>query len=238
VTDRIQTYALFIDPPLGRCGMTEFEIRMSGRRTLAAKFPMSRVSRAIEKGEAHGFAVDAESRQFLGAAILGTGGYEIIHVILDAMYAKAPYSVIQHAMHIHPTVPEFLPTVLGQLKAASANAGSISVTRVSSSMADSASLRTQCESHCSSPASVQSACFVLIRGVPRRPIVRQRGRSRGGATHRGVFHSLLWDDRLCCVADTASTISRAGSSTPLISTAALFRVPSGRAPTPQRIIWT
>jgi pyruvate/2-oxoglutarate dehydrogenase complex dihydrolipoamide dehydrogenase (E3) component len=121
VSDRIQTYALFTDPPLGRCGMTTSEIQQSGRKALFAKFPMSRVSRAIEKSETQGvikLAVDAESKQFLGAAILGTGGDEIIHVILDAMYAKAPYTVIQRAMHIHPTVTEFLPTILGQLQPA------------------------------------------------------------------------------------------------------------------------
>jgi len=119
VTDRIQTYALFIDPPLGRCGMTEAEVRTSQRRALAVKYPMSRVGRAIEKGETEGFikiAVDAESSQILGAAILGTGGDEVIHALLDAMYAKAPYTTIKNAMHIHPTVAEFLPTVLGQLQ--------------------------------------------------------------------------------------------------------------------------
>ncbi|HEX4997904.1 MAG TPA: FAD-containing oxidoreductase, partial [Terriglobia bacterium] len=94
VTDRILAYALFIDPPLGRCGLTETEILKSGRRVLTAKRPMSRVSRAIEKGETQGFmkvTVDAESRRILGAAILGTGGDEAIHCILDVMYAGAPY---------------------------------------------------------------------------------------------------------------------------------------------------
>jgi pyruvate/2-oxoglutarate dehydrogenase complex dihydrolipoamide dehydrogenase (E3) component len=119
VSDRIQTYALFTDPPLGRCGMTDSEIRKSGRAALATKYPMSRVSRAVEKGETHGFikvAVDADTKQILSAAILGTGGDEIIHVLLDAMYAKAPYTVIQRAMHIHPTVAEYLPTVLSKLE--------------------------------------------------------------------------------------------------------------------------
>jgi pyruvate/2-oxoglutarate dehydrogenase complex dihydrolipoamide dehydrogenase (E3) component len=119
VSDRIQTYALFIDPPLGRCGMTEAEIRKSGRKALLAKYPMNRIGRAIEKGETYGFmkiAVDAETKQILGAAILGSGGDEIIHVLLDAMYARAPYTVLQRAMHIHPTVAEFIPTVLGQLR--------------------------------------------------------------------------------------------------------------------------
>lgn len=117
-SDRIQAYALYIDPPLGRCGMTEAEVRKSGRRALAVKYPMSRVSRAYEKGETQGFikiSVDADSKQILGAAILGVGGDEVIHVLLDAMYAKAPCTVIERAMHIHPTVAEFLPTILEKL---------------------------------------------------------------------------------------------------------------------------
>ena len=119
VSDRIHTYALFTDPPLGRCGMTDAEIRKSGRAALAVKHPMSRVGRAIEKGETQGFikiSVDAETKQILGAAILGTGGDEVIHVLLDVMYAKAPYTVIQRAMHIHPTVAEYLPTILSKLE--------------------------------------------------------------------------------------------------------------------------
>ncbi len=118
VSDRIQAYALYIDPPLGRCGMTDAEIRESGRRALAAKFPMSQVSRAYEKGETQGFikiSVDAETKHILGAALLGVGGDEVIHVLLDMMYAKAPYTVIQRAMHIHPTVAEYLPVVLAKL---------------------------------------------------------------------------------------------------------------------------
>jgi pyruvate/2-oxoglutarate dehydrogenase complex dihydrolipoamide dehydrogenase (E3) component len=119
VSDRIQAYALYIDPPLGRCGMTDAEIRKSGRRALVAKYPMSRVSRAYEKGETQGFikiCVDAETKQILGAAILGVGGDEVIHVLLDVMYAKASYTVIQRAMHIHPTVAEYLPVILGKLE--------------------------------------------------------------------------------------------------------------------------
>jgi pyruvate/2-oxoglutarate dehydrogenase complex dihydrolipoamide dehydrogenase (E3) component len=119
VSDRIQAYALYTDPPLGRCGMTDAEVRKSGRRALAVKYPMSRVSRAYEKGETQGFIkiiVDAETKQILGAAILGVGGDEVIHALLDVMYAKAPYTVIQRAMHIHPTVSEYLPTVLGKLQ--------------------------------------------------------------------------------------------------------------------------
>ena len=119
VSDRIQAYALYIDPPLGRCGMTEAEVRKSGRSALAAKYPMSRVSRAYEKGETQGFikiSVDAGTKQILGAAILGVGGDEVIHVLLDIMYAKAPYTVIQRAMHIHPTVSEYLPVILAKLE--------------------------------------------------------------------------------------------------------------------------
>ncbi len=119
VSDRIQAYALYIDPPLGRCGMTDAQVRQSGRRALAAKFPMSEVSRAYEKGETQGFikiCVDAETKQILGASILGVGGDEVIHVLLDVMYAKAPYTLIQRAMHIHPTVSEYLPTILGKLE--------------------------------------------------------------------------------------------------------------------------
>jgi pyruvate/2-oxoglutarate dehydrogenase complex dihydrolipoamide dehydrogenase (E3) component len=119
VSDRIQAYALYIDPPLGRCGMTDTEVRKSGRRALAVKYPMSKVSRAYEKGETQGLikiCVDAETKQILGAAILGVGGDEVVHVLLDVMYAKAPYTIIQRAMHIHPTVAEYLPTILAKLE--------------------------------------------------------------------------------------------------------------------------
>jgi pyruvate/2-oxoglutarate dehydrogenase complex dihydrolipoamide dehydrogenase (E3) component len=119
VGDRITAYALYVDPPLGRAGMTEAEIRQSGRKALVAKRPMTRVGRAIEKGETQGFmkiAVDAETGAILGAAILGTGGDEVIHSILDVMYAKAPWSVIRRAMHIHPTVSELVPTMLSDLR--------------------------------------------------------------------------------------------------------------------------
>ena len=119
ISDRIQAYALYVDPPLGRCGMLDAEIRKSGRHVLVAKYPMSRVSRAFEKGETQGFikiTVDADTKQILGAAILGTGGDEVIHVLLDVMYAKAPYTVVERAMHIHPTVAEYLPTILSKLE--------------------------------------------------------------------------------------------------------------------------
>jgi pyruvate/2-oxoglutarate dehydrogenase complex dihydrolipoamide dehydrogenase (E3) component len=119
VSDRITAYALYVDPPLGRAGMTEAEIRKSGRKALVGKRPMTRVGRAVEKGETQGFmkiAVDAESGAILGAAILGTGGDEVIHSILDVMYAKAPWTVIRRAMHIHPTVSELVPTMLSELR--------------------------------------------------------------------------------------------------------------------------
>ena len=119
VTDRITAYNLYIDPPLGRAGMTEAEVRASGRPALMAIMPMERVGRAVEKGETQGFMkilVDQETQLFLGASLLGVGGDEVIHAILDLMYAKAPYTVMQKAMHIHPTVSELLPTMLNELK--------------------------------------------------------------------------------------------------------------------------
>jgi pyruvate/2-oxoglutarate dehydrogenase complex dihydrolipoamide dehydrogenase (E3) component len=119
VSDRIPTYALYIDPPLGRAGLTEAQVRKSGRKALIGKRTMARVGRAIEKGETQGFMkvlVDAETRHILGASILGTGGDEAIHCILDVMYAKQPYTVIQRAVHIHPTVSELIPTMLGELQ--------------------------------------------------------------------------------------------------------------------------
>ena len=119
ISDRIQAYALFIDPPLGRAGMTEMEARKSGKKILMGKMPMTRVGRAREAGETQGFMkvlVDAESKELLGAAILGLNGDEIVHSLLDMMYAKRPYSTIQRAVHIHPTVTELIPTLLGSLK--------------------------------------------------------------------------------------------------------------------------
>ena len=119
VTDRITAYNLYIDPPLGRAGVTERAARATGRRVLKGSRPMSRVGRAIEKGETQGFMkvlVDADSKEILGAAILGTGGDEAIHCVLDMMYARAPYTVLKNAMHIHPTVSELIPTILGELQ--------------------------------------------------------------------------------------------------------------------------
>jgi pyruvate/2-oxoglutarate dehydrogenase complex dihydrolipoamide dehydrogenase (E3) component len=119
VSDRILAYALYIDPPLGRAGMTEAEVRKTGRSALVGQRPMTKVGRAVEKGETQGFMkilVDAQSKEILGAAILGTGGDEAIHSILDIMYAKAPYTTIQRAVHIHPTVSELIPTMLGELQ--------------------------------------------------------------------------------------------------------------------------
>ena len=119
VSDRILAYGLYIDPPLGRVGMTESQVRQSGRPALIGKMMMSRVGRAKERSETQGFMkvlIDAETDRILGAAILGIGGDEIVHSILDVMYADAPYTVIQRAVHIHPTVTELIPTMLGNLK--------------------------------------------------------------------------------------------------------------------------
>jgi pyruvate/2-oxoglutarate dehydrogenase complex dihydrolipoamide dehydrogenase (E3) component len=119
VSDRITAYNLYTDPPLGRAGLTEAEVRKSGRPALMATMAMEDVSRAFEKGETQGsmkILVDRDSKRILGASILGVGGDEVIHSIIDLMYAKAPYTVMQRAMHIHPTVSELLPTMLGDLK--------------------------------------------------------------------------------------------------------------------------
>jgi pyruvate/2-oxoglutarate dehydrogenase complex dihydrolipoamide dehydrogenase (E3) component len=119
VTDRINAYALYTDPPLGRAGMTEAEVRKSGRKALLATRPMTRVGRAVEKGETQGFMkilVDADTKEILGASLLGIECDEVIHSIIDIMYARAPYTVIQRAMHIHPTITELIPTMLGDLK--------------------------------------------------------------------------------------------------------------------------
>ena len=118
VSDRITAYALFTDPPLGRAGMTEAEVRKTGRPALISTKAMEDVSRAYEKGETKGFMkilVDQDSKQILGASFLGLAGDEVVHCILDLMYAKAPCTVLQRAMHIHPTVSEFLPTMMGDL---------------------------------------------------------------------------------------------------------------------------
>jgi len=119
VSDRIPAYALYIDPPLGRVGMGEREARDSGKRVLAASMPMREVSRARERGEMQGMMkvlVDADTRKILGAAILGIEGDEAIHAVIDAMHAGATADVVQRAMHIHPTVAEYLPTLMGKLQ--------------------------------------------------------------------------------------------------------------------------
>src|SRR5579883_2682631 len=119
VSDRIPAHCLYTDPPLGRAGMTEREVRASGKPAFIGTRPMTKVGRAVEKGESAGFLkilVDAESKRILGASLLGTGCDEVIHCILDVMYAKQPYTTISRAMHIHPTVSELIPTVLQDLK--------------------------------------------------------------------------------------------------------------------------
>jgi len=118
VSDRITAYALFTDPPLGRAGMTEAEVRKTGRPALISTLAMEDVSRAYEKGETKGFMkilVDQDSKQILGASLLGMAGDEVIHCILDLMYAKAPCTVVERAMHIHPTVAEFIPIMMADL---------------------------------------------------------------------------------------------------------------------------
>ena len=115
VSDRITAYALYTDPPLGRAGMTEAEVRNTGKPALISTMAMEDVSRAYEKGETKGFMkilADRDSKRILGASLLGLAGDEVIHCILDLMYAKAPYTVMERAMHIHPTVSEFLPTMM------------------------------------------------------------------------------------------------------------------------------
>jgi pyruvate/2-oxoglutarate dehydrogenase complex dihydrolipoamide dehydrogenase (E3) component len=119
ISDRIACYALFIDPALGRIGMTEAQARASGRDVLYAKMPMHRVGRAREAGETQGFMkvlVDARSKQLMGAAILGLNGDEVVQSLLDVMTARQPYTVIARAVHIHPTVTELVPTLLQQLQ--------------------------------------------------------------------------------------------------------------------------
>jgi pyruvate/2-oxoglutarate dehydrogenase complex dihydrolipoamide dehydrogenase (E3) component len=119
ISDRITCYGLFIDPPLGRVGMTEQEVRQKGLKALYAKKMMTSVGRARERGETKGFmkvVVDAESRRILGAAVLGVNGDEVVHAILDVMAAGLPYTAISRTMHIHPTVAEYLPTLLGELQ--------------------------------------------------------------------------------------------------------------------------
>ena len=119
VSDRITAYALYTDPPLGRAGMTEAEVRKTGKPALISTLAMQHVSRAYERGETKGFMkilADRDSKQILGASFLGLAGDEVIHCVLDAMYAKAPYTLIERVMHIHPTVSEYIPVMMGNLK--------------------------------------------------------------------------------------------------------------------------
>jgi pyruvate/2-oxoglutarate dehydrogenase complex dihydrolipoamide dehydrogenase (E3) component len=118
VSDRITAYALYTDPPLGRAGLSQAEARGTKRPTLVANWSMARVGRAVERGETEGFMrilIDRDSKQIVGASLLGLNADEVVHEILDLMYAKAPYTILQRAMHIHPTVSEYLPTMLGSL---------------------------------------------------------------------------------------------------------------------------
>jgi pyruvate/2-oxoglutarate dehydrogenase complex dihydrolipoamide dehydrogenase (E3) component len=122
-TDRVPVYALYTDPPLGRIGLSEKEIRDKGIKALVGKRPMSRVSRAVEKGETRGFLkihVEEGSKRILGAALLGTSGDEAVHSLIDAVYSRTPYTDFQRRVRIHPNVSELLPTVLEDLKPLSA----------------------------------------------------------------------------------------------------------------------
>ena len=119
ISDRIPCYALYTDPPVGRVGMTTREARTSGKRVLVGYRPMSKVSRAREMSETSGFMralVDADTQQILGAVVFGVGGDEIVHSVLDIMYAHAPYTTISRAVHIHPTISELIPTMLQVLR--------------------------------------------------------------------------------------------------------------------------
>ena len=119
VSDRIPTYGLFVDPPLGRCGMTKAEALKKGIKVLEGKKEMKSISRAKEKGETHGFMsilVDADSDKIIGACVLGTGGDEIVTSILNVMYAKQSYKLIRDSVVLHPTISELIPTTLGKLK--------------------------------------------------------------------------------------------------------------------------
>ncbi|RYZ13173.1 MAG: FAD-containing oxidoreductase [Comamonadaceae bacterium] len=118
VSDRIAAYALYIDPPLGRVGLSETQARAAGHAVRIGLRPMTRVGRAVEKGETAGFmkmVVDADTDAILGASILGVGGDEAIHGVIDTMSAGAPYTTLMRTVHIHPTVSELVPTVLGEL---------------------------------------------------------------------------------------------------------------------------
>lgn len=118
VTDRIQAHALYTDPPLAQIGLTEAEVRRSGKQVLVGKRPMTRVNRALEKGESFGFMkvfVDAETERILGASLLGVGADEVIHTLLASMYADVPYTRVTRSVYIHPTVSELLPTLLEDL---------------------------------------------------------------------------------------------------------------------------
>jgi pyruvate/2-oxoglutarate dehydrogenase complex dihydrolipoamide dehydrogenase (E3) component len=120
LSDRIPCYALYVDPPLGRVGLTERDALAQGHAIRVGTRPMTRVARAVEKGETRGLmkiVVDARSNMILGAAILGVGGDEAIHSVIDVMAAKVPYTTLQRTVHIHPTVSELIPTILGELGA-------------------------------------------------------------------------------------------------------------------------
>ncbi|MEP0711329.1 MAG: FAD-dependent oxidoreductase, partial [Algoriphagus sp.] len=119
LSDRITNYALYIDPPMGRAGMTLSQAKDSGKKLLFSRMPMSDISRAKEKGETQGkmeVIIDADSEQILGATVFGTGADEIIGTFLTAMYGKMSYKTLMNSVQTHPTVTELIPTLLQQLK--------------------------------------------------------------------------------------------------------------------------
>jgi pyruvate/2-oxoglutarate dehydrogenase complex dihydrolipoamide dehydrogenase (E3) component len=119
LSERILGYGLYVDPPLGRVGLTERQALEAGHRIKVSTRPMSSVGRAREKGETQGFmklVTDAETNRILGAAILGVGGDEVIHTVLAAMNLDATIDRLRWAMPIHPTVSEQIPTLIGDLK--------------------------------------------------------------------------------------------------------------------------
>ena len=119
VSDRLPVSAIYVDPPFAKVGLTEAEVRAAGTPALVGKRPMTKVGRAVEKGETQGFIkvlVHAETDQILGASIVGVGGDEAIHCIITAMYARQTAAFMRTNMFIHPTVAELIPTVFGELK--------------------------------------------------------------------------------------------------------------------------
>lgn len=119
ISDRVSTYGLFVDPPLGRCGMTKAQAKAQGINILEGKREMKRIARAKEKAETYGFMsilVNKDTDRIIGGCVLGSGGDEIITSILNVMYADKPYTLVRDSMVLHPTISELIPTTLEKLK--------------------------------------------------------------------------------------------------------------------------